>query len=307
MSQKNHDPAEPRLDPLLPGKSTVQLRIGDTIALCVQRGGKFCVISSEGFVELGSSLRELELSTTVPWTLLDCMWVVTQKHQYDAQRNLQRYRQKSSQQSLKQGDQKRVMSKSATPLSVGDVAASAMSVSSRQARELQDAQRRAQTEFQAALLTERLSNAARNEEKRGMAITYGETIQLMHLKSRKYMVFNPKRRALAMGCYSVRLEAEGSDDAWLTVGPCYPFQFEGGAVYNHDMLTLHSVKRQLWLHCGASEAVDYLGEGGPSALGTAAAASHGPALAIADEVNAAPIGTALQLVVLRSCTCRKAH
>ena len=58
--------AGPRLDALLPGASHRQLVVGDTIALCVQRGDKFCFVGSEGFVELATSLRELDLAQTVP-------------------------------------------------------------------------------------------------------------------------------------------------------------------------------------------------------------------------------------------------
>ena len=57
-----------------------------------------------------------------------------------------------------------------------------------------------------------------NEEKRGTQVTYGETIQLRHLKSRKYLVINPKRRSQSLGCYSVRLDEEGSEDAWQLTG-----------------------------------------------------------------------------------------
>ena len=53
--------SSPCIDARLPGKSHTQLRIGDTIALCVQRRGKFCFVGSEGFIELGCSLRELTL------------------------------------------------------------------------------------------------------------------------------------------------------------------------------------------------------------------------------------------------------
>ena len=78
----------PRLDPLLPGASHQQLRIGDTISLVVQRDDKLCFIGSEGFVELGSSLREYDLSQPVPWTHVECLWIVCTKHQYDARKSL---------------------------------------------------------------------------------------------------------------------------------------------------------------------------------------------------------------------------
>ena len=43
---------------VLSARAGRQLHIGDTIALCVQRGGKTYCVSSEGFVELSCSLRE---------------------------------------------------------------------------------------------------------------------------------------------------------------------------------------------------------------------------------------------------------
>lgn len=47
---------------VLSARAGRQLHIGDTIALCVQRGGKTYCVSSEGFVELSCSLREVALA-----------------------------------------------------------------------------------------------------------------------------------------------------------------------------------------------------------------------------------------------------
>ena len=138
---------------------------------------------------------------------------------------------------------------------------------------------------------EREANAARNAEKRGTALTYGETIQLMHVKSKKILTFNPKHRSMSVGCYSVRLNAEGSEDAWLVLRPRHSFQFEGAGVHNHDLLTLHSTKRQLFLHVGPSEKV--------SSLWSAGGANNQSA-AMASEVNAAPSSTTFQLIILKS-------
>lgn len=55
-------------------------------------------------------------------------------------------------------------------------------------------------------------------------------------------------------CRQIRLEEEGSEEAWLSVTPRYPFQFEGASVHNHDLLTLYSTKRQLYLHTGGARA-----------------------------------------------------
>ena len=66
------------------------LHVGDVITLCVQREGKIFCVGSEGFVELGCSLRELDLSTAVPWTFVDCQWVVHVKCQYYAQKRMKK-------------------------------------------------------------------------------------------------------------------------------------------------------------------------------------------------------------------------
>ena len=255
-----------RLDALLPGASHTPLCIGDTIALCVQRGKQLCFVGSEGFVELSASLRDdLDLSRTVPYTHLDCLWVVTQKHQYDAQKSMRRF-QKAKQRATVLASET-AMGKSAAAAGMvsppGKVAPQspkkkrggvAELAKLAKAQEAQDKVRQEHEELASALRAERASNNARNDEKSGTPITYGETIQLMHAKSRKYLVLNAKRRSAALGCYSVRLEAEGSEDAWLAIAPRHAFQFEGAGVHNHDLFTLQSIKRQLWLHVGRTRA-----------------------------------------------------
>ena len=209
-SPKEHSKvtAESQLRGELPGQSSTQLHIGDTVAFCAQRNGKFCFIGSEGFVELGCSLRNLELASTVPWTHVDCLWVVTQKHQYDAQKSLHRYRKAKRRGSALDASQNaeeeaRAKGKGKTQGGASffaNLAESAMSVASSRARVAQEAERREHMDLITALRNERLSNITRNEEKRGMPVTYGETVQLMHLKSKKYMVFHPKRRSQSLGC-----------------------------------------------------------------------------------------------------------
>ena len=255
----------PKFDGVLPGLSCSKLCIGDTIALCVQREKALCFVGSEGFVELGSSLRELDLSRPVPWNHVDCLWVVEQKHQYDAQQALRNFKKAKHRASAAAVETMRLpvnerasqtfastrtAIKHHTHGGIAHISEMVMATRSQKALEEQRRQRKADDELLAAVKAEKLSNIARNEEKRGTQVTYGETIQLRHLKSRKYLVINPKRRSQSLGCYSVRLDEEGSEDAWLALRPRHSFQFEGSSVHNHDMLTLHSIKRQLWLHVG---------------------------------------------------------
>ena len=254
----------PRLDDMLPGQSHSKLCIGDTIALCLQRDERLCFVGSEGFVELGSSLREFDLSRPVPWTHVDCLWVVEQKHQYDAQKALHKSKRAQTRASPSMHAVGANVTRHASETfastrttertnkfgGVGQVSEMMMAKHSKKAQEEQARQRREHAELLAAVKSERVSNDARNEEKRGVPLTYGETVQLRHLKSCKYLIVNPKRRSQSLGCYSVRLDAEGSEDAWLAITPRHSFQFEGAPVYNHDLITMHSNKRQLWLHVG---------------------------------------------------------
>ena len=63
---------------------------------------------------------------------------------------------------------------------------------------------------------------------------YGETIQLLHAKSGKFLKLVPKYRAQAIGCYQVVIDARGSEDSWLSLRPQFKYQIEGAAVVNHD-------------------------------------------------------------------------
>ena len=65
-------------------------------------------------------------------------------------------------------------------------------------------------------------------------VHYGETIQLLHAKSGKFLKLVPKYRAQAIGCYQVVIDARGSEDSWLSLRPQFKYQIEGAAVVNHD-------------------------------------------------------------------------
>jgi hypothetical protein len=308
--------ATPRLDRLLPGESHAQLCLGDTIALCVQRAGRFHFVGSEGFVEVGCSLREVDLATTVAWTQIDCLWMVTQKHQYDAHKHMRRHRKQEMRRTAAEAAHNAAAlrasmrrTNSSDGKSGGAKSATSHVFAERMALEREQRQR-VHAELRATVRAEQAANAARLTEKRGTPVTYGETIQLYHLKSHKMLMLQPKRRSQALGCYSVRLEAEGSEDSWLTVAPRHSFQFEGGAVYNHDLLSLSSDKRQIGLHVGTSESVAGLSSslGGPAPLSGAPsgdapmglATVAGPAIPLDCEVNAAASPDAFQLLILKS-------
>ena len=137
------------------------LHVGDVITLCVQREGKIFCVGSEGFVELGCSLRELDLSTAVPWTFVDCQWVVHVKCQYYAQKRMKK--------ALKRKDGEKAGADAVVVPTVGRRKLSTMA-SVTLAAQVQDraaAERQLQADLLTALEVEQASNSARNVEKRG--------------------------------------------------------------------------------------------------------------------------------------------
>ena len=202
---------------VLSARTGRQLHIGDRIALCVQRGGKTYCMSSEGFVELSCSLREVALGGTAPWNFVDCQWTVHVKCQYDAAKRVRH--------SLKAQARDHALGNSpalAAPVSVSvptmakgrpvDMKSLVqMAQASREqvfgAGEQDTAAREAQqqADLLLAMSVEQAANIARNEEKRGTPINYGETIQLLHAKSGNFLKLLPKYRAQAVGCYQVVL------------------------------------------------------------------------------------------------------
>lgn len=174
-----------RLDPLLPGSRQTQLCIGDTIVLCVQCDGELRFIGSEGFVDVSGSLRPLDLMRPVPWAYVDCLWQVTQKHMYDAQkaiRNLQKGKSRPAKPGALPSSHETAMSGAAAAAlektehkdgarpsrsSVGAIAKLATSAAAASASMTAERLRQQHDEAEAALKAERLSNRSRNDEKRG--------------------------------------------------------------------------------------------------------------------------------------------
>ena len=243
-------------------KTDRHLQVGDTIALCIQKEGKFYCVASEGFVELSTALREVNLSSTIPWTFIDCQWRVTHKFQYDAHKKL-RHHLKVQRRAIggpeaepTKGKQDPLTPSTAKRLSAhfqkkkgGMHQAIDTLLREKRTAMAQEMQRQIAADLQSAVDGERTSNNTRNQEKQGTPITYGETFQLMHVKSGKFLVLNPKYRT-RNGCFQVRLDPKGSEDSWMSVRPRYKFTHDGALVLHKDSVTLYSAKRQLSLHTG---------------------------------------------------------
>jgi hypothetical protein len=245
------------------------------------------------------------LGGTAPWDFVDCQWTVHVKCQYDAAKRVRR--------SLKAQARDHALGKSPAALTQVSVSipttatmdkgraldmkvlvqmAQASREKSEDAASAQDAAARGEqqrADLQLGVTVEQAANTARNFEKRGTPINYGETIQLLHAKSGKFLKLVPKYRAQAVGCYQVVIDARGSEDSWLSLRPQFKYQIEGAAVVNHDMLQLHSNRRQLSLHFGANAGTSgVVGVAGTTSAATASTSEPTAATAPAAAAAAAP-------------------
>eukprot|EP00004_Rigifila_ramosa_P001596 TRINITY_DN1154_c0_g1_i2.p1 TRINITY_DN1154_c0_g1~~TRINITY_DN1154_c0_g1_i2.p1 ORF type:complete len:2503 (+),score=673.94 TRINITY_DN1154_c0_g1_i2:327-7511(+) len=86
-------------------------------------------------------------------------------------------------------------------------------------------------------------NDERNKERFGARVSYGDVIQLMHVKSGKFLTVLPKVLAeLDKEASRLSLEDGGSTNAWLKIMPRFKLRSEGDNVYLGDLVTLYSLK-----------------------------------------------------------------
>lgn len=222
------------------------LHIGDTISLYAE--GNVCgFINSLGLVDTRCVVQPLigDLKNP-PKKYRDCLFKVMPQYRYSAQRQYWRqYRQYSTANSASN----QFFS------GFGGISSSCKNNSSG---------------FEESVL-KKLQHAAELERKQNeletnklistnTTIQYGSVIQLLHIKSNKYLTVNKKLPAhVEKNAIRVYLDYSGSEMSWFIVQPFYKLRSLGDKVVIGDKIVLQSFVAMQALHVSEAELIDHPG------------------------------------------------